>query len=203
MNVKEVLLPFGKKIYQSEKGHGITHDTANLVEIILKNHFNEEKNVLDLGSGNGIIAIMLAWNRNKWSVLGIEIQKNLFELANLNKKRLNLANVNFLNEDLNEFESDKKFDLIVINPPFFPKSSGKISPIEERAVSRQEIKTNMEKILVSISRNLAKTGIAYIIYPTKRLEEFSDKIKKIDLIALEKKIILQSSKTVILKLKKG
>ena len=203
MNEKEVLLPFGRTIYQSEFGQGITTDTSNLVSEILKNHSNENKlRVLELGSGNGIISIMLAENRKNWFVIGIEIQNRLVNLANANKKKLNLSNVQFLEADLNRFVSLEKFDLIVSNPPYYPLTGGRISPVLERAISRHEIKTNMKKILECININLAEKGYAYIIYPQNREKDFMQKIKNIDLKPIEKKIISRSSKLMLFVLKK-
>ncbi len=203
MNEKEVLLPFGRTIYQSEFGQGITTDTSNLVSEILKNHSNENKlRVLELGSGNGIISIMLAENRKNWFVIGIEIQSRLVNLANANKKKLNLSNVQFLEADLNRFVSLEKFDLIVSNPPYYPLTGGRISPVLERAISRHEIKTNMKKILECININLAEKGYAYIIYPQNREKDFMQKIKNIDLKPIEKKIISRSSKLMLFVLKK-
>ena len=203
MNEKEVLLPFGRTIYQSEFGQGITTDTSNLVSEILKNHSNENKlRVLELGSGNGIISIMLAENRKNWFVIGIEIQDRLVNLANANKKKLNLSNVQFLEADLNRFVSLEKFDLIVSNPPYYPLTGGRISPVLERAISRHEIKTNMKKILECININLAEKGYAYIIYPQNREKDFMQKIKNIDLKPIEKKIISRSSKLMLFVLKK-
>ena len=202
MNEKEVLLPFGRTIYQSEFGQGITTDTSNLVSEILKNHSNENKlRVLELGSGNGIISIMLAENRKNWFVIGIEIQDRLVNLANANKKKLNLSNVQFLEADLNRFVSLEKFDLIVSNPPYYPLTGGRISPVLERAISRHEIKTNMKKILECININLAEKGYAYIIYPQNREKDFMQKIKNIDLKPIEKKIISRSSKLMLFVLK--
>ena len=203
MNKKEVILPFGKIIYQSEYGQGITSDTAFIVEEILNLHKESDIKLLELGSGNGIISLMIGWHRKYWNIIGIEIQKHLVELAKSNAELLQMQNVTFVQKDLNRFAGNEKFDIIVSNPPFYQKNQGRISPNKERAISRHEIKTDMKSILLCIDRNLTDKGDAYLIYPELRLNEFEKEIKNIDLKTISKKIISQVSKNILLHIKRG
>jgi len=185
-----VKLPFGKTIYQTKNGHSITSDSAFLVETISNQITHEKLNLLELGSGNGIISIMLSNSHPKWKIQGIEIQKHLVELSSDNAKRSNTS-PDFDMIDLRKFDAEHKFDFIISNPPYYPKETGRISPLKERAISRHEITCNMLDILKCIKRNLINDGNAFILYPQNRLIDIDNFAKKVDLKA-RKKFVLES-----------
>lgn len=188
--MKPVTLPFGSVIYQSKAGQSITSDTSALVEEVLKRTTTSSLNILELGSGNGIISIMLSHYRPFWDIIGIEIQAHLVKLA-INNAKIAEVKTKFINSDLTKFTSHKKFNIVVSNPPYYPKDKGKISPIEERAISRHEIRCNMQEVLLAIKRNLHITGKSFVLYPHKREEDLDKFTKKVDLIVKDK-IILKS-----------
>ena len=185
-----VKLPFGKTIFQTKNGHSITSDTTFLVETISRQISQHDINLLELGSGNGIISIMLSHCYPEWKILGIEIQKHLIELSQYNAK-LSETLSTFVEADLREFTSSQKYDLIISNPPYFPKDKGRISPIQERAISRHEITCNMLDIMECVKRNLKKGGSAFILYPQNRGQDLDNFAKKVDLKAM-KKFVLDS-----------
>ena len=178
------------EIYQTKKGNSITTDTTKLVYMVLEKNKQEKKRVLELGAGNGIISIMLALKREKWEITGVEIQKELLDLAIFNKK-LTQTNINFIRADLRDFISSrqKKFDMIITNPPYYAKGQGRISPIRERAWARHELKCKMRDILDVIKTRMTKGGRSYIMYPLSRLKELEDKAKKVDLKITDKKLL--------------
>lgn len=173
-----VLLPFGKTIFQTAYGQSITSDTKFVVDTILNKISNQPKTILELGCGNGIISIMLAHYRQKWQVTGFDIQPHLVELAKQNSRSAEVV-VDFLHDDIKSFENKNKFHVIVANPPYYPASDGKISPIQERAISRHELKCNMFDVLNCIKRNM--TEKAFVIYPSSRFVELKKIVKKVDL----------------------
>ena len=183
-----VKLPFGKTIYQTKDGHSITSDSAFLVKTITDQISQENINLLELGSGNGIISIMLSHYHPKWQVMGIEIQKHLVELSRDNAI-LSETSSTFTEADLRAFTSSPKYDLIVSNPPYFPKNEGRISPIQERAISRHEISCDMMDILECVKRNLINEGSAFILYPQNREVDIDNYAKKVDLKTREKFIL--------------
>ena len=173
-----VLLPFGKTIFQTAHGQSITSDTKFIVDTILNKFTDDAKTVLELGCGNGIISIMLAHYRHNWKIAGIDIQPHLIELA---KKNADLAGIDadFICDDIKSFHSKEGYGLIMANPPYYPAGAGKISPIEERAISRHELKCDMMDVLSCVKRNLV--GKAYVIYPGSRFAELKKIAKKVDL----------------------
>lgn len=174
--LKAVRLPFGKTIFQSAIGQGISSDIASLIETVLEHTVNEKKAVLELGSGCGIISLMLKYYRPAWQITGIEIQKHLSEISQQNSKVSDL-DVRFLHYDLREYEDEELYDLIITNPPYYRINAGRISPQRERAISRHEVMCELRDVVNAIFRNLRPEGHAYLLYPQEREIELSDQVK--------------------------
>ncbi|MDP8203044.1 MAG: methyltransferase [Candidatus Tenebribacter mawsonii] len=187
-----VQLPFGKIINQTKEGHSITSDSTFLFETITEQILEKEVTALELGSGNGIISIMLSHYHPHWKIMGIEIQEHLVVLSR-NNAILSEASPVFIESDLRKLTTQQKYDLIISNPPYFPITEGKISPIEERAISRHEVTCSMMDILECVKRNLAKNGKAFILYPQNRETDLVKFAKKVDLKVM-KKFVLVSEK---------
>ena len=73
--------------------------------------------ILDIGSGSGCIAISLAKHSPKAKVTALDICKDAIELSKMNAKE-NDVNLEFINADILNYKSDKKYDIIVSNPPY-------------------------------------------------------------------------------------
>ena len=98
-------------------------ETEILVEYILDSSINK-KSILDIGTGTGAISLALANNLDESKVIGVDISDEALSLADENKKRLALDNVNFLKSDL--FTNvNEKFDLVVSNPPYISEEDYK------------------------------------------------------------------------------
>jgi len=91
-------------------------ETEELVNIILKNELGN-KTILDIGSGSGCIAISLAKYSPKANVTALDISIDAIELSKMNAKE-NDVKLEFINADILNYKSDKKYDIIVSNPPY-------------------------------------------------------------------------------------
>lgn len=167
-------------LYQIKASHGITSDTAFLVDYMKKTFsVNEPLNMLDIGTGNGIIPIMLKQSNNLWKIQGIEIQEKLYRLAELNVQIFNESNdsgISLIHKDLKEFQ-EQNYDVLISNPPYFTSQQYRISPIKEKAISRHEICLNMNDIFQFFSKQKSETSRLVILYPALRRNEVADKIK--------------------------
>ena len=194
ISLEPVELPFGKVIYQ-KKGLGVSSDSQALYQAVSKAKA-DFANALELGSGNGIVSLMLAASRTKWQILGIDIQPELVELSQQNAEICNLP-CDFIVADLRVFRAAQKYEIIFSNPPFFPLGQGRISPQSERAISRHELMCTMPDLLACIKRNLAPTGTAWIIYPQSRYREIVTISKKVDLLIADKKNLKQNAQVIV------
>lgn len=127
-------------------------------------------NVLDIGSGTGVIALMLAQRFSKAEVTGIDIVADAVLQASENftnsifTERLHAVHTDFM-----DFETSSKFDCIVSNPPFF--TNGIVSPNEERKLARHAINFSFSKLFHKVANLLAAEGIFSMIIPIELKEE--------------------------------
>ena len=97
-------------------------ETEQLIDIIKNENIASKfvpETVLDICSGSGCISFALSKLYPNSKIDAIEISKNAIELALENREFLNISNVNFINCDLKKYDfGNKKYDLIVCNPPY-------------------------------------------------------------------------------------
>jgi tRNA1Val (adenine37-N6)-methyltransferase len=187
LNSKQIVpieLPgFPFLVFQTKSGQTVTEDTPFLLDTVLKMYENKPLNVLELGSGTGILSIMMKLHRPGWTITGIEIQPHLVELSIGNASNCS-TNVQFLEGDLRniaDYLPLNEFDLIVANPPYFKKGDFRLSQDNEKAISRHEILCTMDDFLTAVSKMLKPGGKAFLLYPLSRVAELKEKIKNIDL----------------------
>ena len=93
-------------------------ETEELVELILKDNHQENLEVVDIGTGTGIIALSLSLENPTWKVTGLDISKEVLKIATKNNQALE-GQVHFLESDvLSKFPKNKKIDILVSNPPY-------------------------------------------------------------------------------------
>ena len=95
-------------------------ETEELVRLMLKKDL-DGKEILDIGTGSGCIAISLAKNLPNSKVSALDISKDALKVAEENAK-LNNVNIEFIKADIFQYKSDKKYDIIVSNPPYVTES---------------------------------------------------------------------------------
>ena len=95
-------------------------ETEELVRLILKEDL-DGKEILDIGSGSGCIAISLAKNLPNSKVTALDISSDALEIAKENA-RINNVDIEFIHADIFEYQTDKKYDVIVSNPPYVLES---------------------------------------------------------------------------------
>ena len=148
------------------------------IDAVLLAYFADPRSgdkVLDLGTGCGIIPLILAYRQPHIAIYGVEVQTELAELAVCNVRE------NQLEDRITVFCNDMKLlrpamtagpvDLVVCNPPFRRQGSGRINPDTQRAVARHEIKANLGDIIQTSHRMLRTAGRLVLIYTAGRLTD--------------------------------
>lgn len=131
--------------------------------------------VVDLGTGSGIIPVLIAAKTNAKKIIGVEIQSHLADMAkrsivlnNLEKK------VEILNEDLrkltNHLESSS-YDIITCNPPYKDKGSGITNCEDSKAIARHEIMCTLEDVISVSSKLLNFGGKLCMVHRPQRLAD--------------------------------
>jgi len=94
-------------------------ETELLIKLILKNYGDQQKiKLLDLGTGSGTIAIVLAHEQPNWNITATEISKAALTIAKTNAKNYQIKNIRFIPSDWFNKIHDYDFDIIVSNPPY-------------------------------------------------------------------------------------
>ncbi|NCT09571.1 MAG: methyltransferase [Flavobacteriia bacterium] len=132
--------------------------------------------ILDIGSGTGIISLMLAQRSDAETIDAIEIDKNAFEqsVENFEKSfwadRLYCYHCSF-QEFVDEISLEEEtYDLIVSNPPFYTDDS--VTDNESRNKARFTSSLSFEDLLLGVSRILSQNGFFSVIIPFKEEENF-------------------------------
>lgn len=126
--------------------------------------------VLDIGSGSGVISIMLAAVKDL-TMTGVELQAPMAEMSMRSIVRSGLQDkVRIVCADIREFDS-KGVEVIVTNPPYRPVSTGRVNPAQSKALARHEISLDLETLLERSSALLKSGGRFYLVYPAWRLPD--------------------------------
>lgn len=160
----------GLKIIQNPKGFCFGMDA-----VLLSNFCEIKKGatVVDLGTGTGIIPILIAGKSSAKKIYGIEIQSQVADMAKRSVKLNNLENrIEILNEDLknaNKFIEVNSVDVVTSNPPYMSIGGGLKNPEDMKAISRHEVKCTLEDVIAMASRLLKHNGHFYLVHRPHRL----------------------------------
>lgn len=187
------------KIIQNKNGFCFGIDSVLLVDFA-KDIKKNAKGV-DLGTGTGIISILLAAKTNLSNIIGVEIQKDVADMAkrsvqlNEMQDKIEIINCNikeFLNnkrKENNKIDNDiiekkhkklsmNEFDFIVTNPPYKKLETGKVNENEYKYISRHEVTANLEDF-IKVARLLLKDkGDFYMVHRPDRLVDIIELMRR-------------------------
>ncbi len=128
--------------------------------------------ILDLGTGCGIIPLIMAFKNPALSVHAVEVQSELADLAALNVKENHMQDrIQVYRLDMKSLKPDGiggPVDLVVCNPPYRRKHSGRVNPIQQKALARHEIKATLGDVVRTARRMLRTAGRFVTIYAADR-----------------------------------
>jgi len=157
------------QIVQKKKGYRFSVD-AILLSQFTKIRKNET--VIDLGTGCGILPLLLSQTTKANFLVGVEIQKGLAECAEKNVFLNHLGNrISILKQDFRGLKRTfppGSFDVVLSNPPYRRYRTGRINPSMEKAIARHEIKGTLGDLISIASYLLPPKGRCYLIFPALR-----------------------------------
>lgn len=161
----------GLKIIQEKNGFCFGMDSV-LLSDFAKNIKNNAK-VIDLGTGTGIIGTLLCGKTKLESVIGVEIQQEVCDMAKRSIKLNNLeGRFSIINEDLlnlNKLYNQNYFDVVVTNPPYKKKNTGIKNESEKKKISRHEITATLEDFIKVSNKLLKDKGEFYMVHRPERI----------------------------------
>jgi tRNA1Val (adenine37-N6)-methyltransferase len=167
----DVLCDDKLRLIQKKDGYRFSIDAILLANFVV---LKRGDRLLDIGSGCGVIPVYMSKKGRQNNMLGVEIQKDLFDVAQKNALINNCNNIQFINGDITLMEKELKktpFQVVVSNPPYTKKSTGRKSPQSSRLIARHESQLDLSALISISSSLLFKKGRFYTIYPSKRLGE--------------------------------
>lgn len=170
-NEDMTLLKEDFKLIQKTNGFRFSVDA-----VILSDFFtpNREGKVLDIGTGNGILPILLCAKNKAKNIVGIDIQEENTSLAKRNMELNNLSEyVEILNYDIKEYPAGNSFDYIISNPPYMKVDGKKQNDLNSKTIARHEIKLNLVDLVKSVKRLLKPIGSFSFVHRSYRFTEIS------------------------------
>ncbi len=138
------------------------------------------KKILDMCTGNAPVPLILS-TKNNAKIYGIELQKNIYDLAKESVKINKINNIELINDDVNNiynyFKSDT-FDIITCNPPYFKyKNTSILNNNNVKSLARHEITVKLSDIIKISKKLLKNNGSLCIVHRTERLIEIIDEMR--------------------------
>lgn len=131
------------------------------------------RRVVDLGTGNGILPLLLSKLYPAADFWGLDIQREPLLCAARNCKKSGVRG-RFIQSDIRDAASFLKagsFDLAVSNPPYRKAGSGRINPVRARAIARHEIKLTLAELVRAAGHLLEEGGVFSMIHLAGRSAE--------------------------------
>lgn len=160
--------------------------------VLLSNFANVEKDhrVVDMGTGTGVIPILLAAKTEAAKIVGVEIQEDMVEMARRSVALNGLdSRIEIVQGDISkgivELEGGQ-WDVVVSNPPYKKYGSGLVNPNSSKAIARHEIMCTLEDVLRTGARLLKSRGRFFMIH---RPDRFMDIVVGMRDVGLEPKRI--------------
>jgi tRNA1Val (adenine37-N6)-methyltransferase len=164
---------------QPKHGYRFSVDAILLADFIT---VKPDDRLIDLGTGTGIIPLLITVLTPACKIVGIELQERLARLA-----RENVA-LNALNDRIHIIHGDLKqisrwfrageFDVLCSNPPYRKVGTGRMNPETEQAIARHEIACQFSDLLTAAKYLIKPGGKIFLIYLPERLSELLTELRK-------------------------
>jgi 16S rRNA (guanine1207-N2)-methyltransferase len=171
-----ILGEVGRDIIQKKKGFRFSVDA-----VILADFFQGKKTgkVLEIGTGTGIISVLLSDRKEIEKITALEVQPEMAELAEKNVKRNSLeGRIEVVLGDVKNMKAGNVYDYIISNPPYMPLDGKKINLHDNKALSRHEINLTLEELVKNAKRLLKPRGQFFMVHRTYRFSEISGVLEK-------------------------
>lgn len=182
------------KLIQFRTGYRFSIDAVLLAQFV---SVKRNDVVVDLGTGCGIIPMVLLLTEPVGHVFALEIQPELAEQAARNTR------LNGFEHEVEVILGDLKHpplnpssaDVVICNPPYRQKNSGRINPDPQRAIARHEVLTSLNDILDAAAKTLRAKGRLAMIYPAARLADLLIKMRGFNLEPKRLRVVYPSMRS--------
>lgn len=175
----------GLKVIQRPDMLNFSIDTVLLSHFVTLNQ--NSKRVLDIGTGNGAIAMMLT-KRTQAQITGVEIQTDVADIARRSIEMNQLTDqINIVCDDIKDYcatvDNENKFDVIISNPPFFKiDAESNLNASAYKTIARHEVALTLEELIATSSQMLAAKGYFAIVHRADRASEICMLMEKYKIV---------------------
>ena len=137
--------------------------------------------VMDLGTGTGVIPILMAAREMGKEYFAIDISEESVEMAQRSVKLNNIDNITVKTEDIKlvgEYHKAGTFDVVTSNPPYMNKGGGLLNEKDDMAVARHEILVSLDDVTAAAGRLLNYGGHFYMVHRPHRLADIFESLRK-------------------------
>src|SRR6266581_1696448 len=131
--------------------------------------------LIDLGTGCGVVALLLARRFPHARLVGLELQRSLVDLAHQNVAGNGLAHrISIVQGDIRQVPSlfsSSAFGTVVCNPPYRAVGNGRLNPNPEKAIARHELAVTLPQLVQATQHLLCRRGLLVMVYHPSRLPE--------------------------------
>lgn len=165
------------KIIQNSKWFCFGIDSIILSNFAKEMHKNSK--VLDLGTGNGILAILVSEKVENSKIIGIEVQEEVADMAKRSVELNNLEQkITIINSNIKEIKYNNEFDAVITNPPYKETNTGLMNENQVKLISRHEIKGTLEDFIRKSSEALKDRGSLYMVNRPERIVDIFEYCRK-------------------------
>jgi len=141
------------------------------------------RTAVDLGTGCGIVPLLIAFQNPDIRIFAVEIQNALADLALRNFRINDLSErIRLIHQDLRDLRHGcfgTSIDLVVSNPPYRKSRSGRLNANPERAAARHEIHATLTDVIAAAGRLLNISGRLLMIYPAGRMTDLISEMRRL------------------------
>lgn len=143
------------------------------------------KNVLDMCTGSAVVPILLSQKSSAEKLFGIEIQDEIFEMANRSVKLNRLEDKIFLAlgdiKNAAQVYGKRQFDLVTCNPPYMPAGCAVQNDISTKIIARHEVMCTLEDVISSAADVLKQQGHLVLVHKPARVADIICLMRKYDI----------------------
>ena len=171
------------RIIQKTKGFRFAIDAVLLAHFV---SLKKKDKVIDLGTGTGVIPLILSTRLPQLDITAIDIQPQLIDMVQRTIELNKIENIKLLQGDLRELSSayNGRFTVVTANPPYLPLDQGKPNVDLSIAISRHEMKCTLQELVYTAGRLLNNGGRFALVHRSERLGEI---IREMDKVNIEPK----------------
>lgn len=170
----------GLKLIQDKSGFCFGIDSVLLSDFAKQ--IKKNSIVVDIGTGTGIVGILLSAKTNLRKIYGVEIQKEVAKMAErsivMNHLEDKFEIINCDINDIFQFLQPNSIDSIVTNPPYKKANTGLQNIDEKQVISRHEVKCTLEDIIEKASKLLKDKGELYMVHRAERIVDIMCILRK-------------------------